>query len=70
MNRGEADVIISLEIIKKLEADGWYKVGQTGSHIQFHHPTKPGKTTVPHPKKRMSLGTIKSIEKQSGVRLR
>jgi len=58
------------EIIKKLEADGWSKVRQAGSHIQMRHPTKPGTVTVPHPKKEMAIGTIKSIEKQSGISLR
>ena len=60
----------SRDIIKLLEADGWYKAGQTGSNIHFKHPSKPGKTTVPHPKKDMALGTLISIEKQSGVRLK
>lgn len=58
------------EIIKKLEKDGWVEVRQSGSHKQFRHPTKPGTVTVPHPKSEMGMGTIKSIEKQSGVRLR
>ena len=60
----------SRDIIKQIEADGWYKVGQTGSHIHFKHPTKPGKATVPHPKKDMTIKTIRSIEDQTGVRLR
>jgi predicted RNA binding protein YcfA (HicA-like mRNA interferase family) len=58
------------EIIKKLEKDGWVEVRQSGSHKQFRHPTKPGTVTVPHPKKEMAIGTIKSIERQSGVPLR
>jgi len=58
------------EIIKKLEKAGWAEVRQSGSHKQFRHPTKPGTVTVPHPKAEMAIGTIKSIEKQSGVRLR
>lgn len=60
----------SSEIIKKLKADGWYEERQTGSHKQFRHPTKPGTVTVPHPKAEMAIGTLKSIEKQSGVKLR
>ncbi|WP_174286615.1 type II toxin-antitoxin system HicA family toxin [Sphingomonas bacterium] len=58
------------EIIKMLVKDGWTEVRQTGSHKQFRHPTKPGTVTVPHPKAEMAIGTIKSIERQSGVRLR
>jgi predicted RNA binding protein YcfA (HicA-like mRNA interferase family) len=58
------------EIIKKLEAEGWRLVRQKGSHCQYRHSEKPGTVTVPHPKSDMGIGTIKSIEKQSGVKLR
>ena len=58
------------EILKKLVKDGWFEVRQSGSHKQLRHPTKPGTVTVPHPKAEMAIGTIKSIERQSGVRLR
>jgi predicted RNA binding protein YcfA (HicA-like mRNA interferase family) len=57
-------------VISRIEAEGWYRVAQKGSHVQFKHPTKPGKTTVPHPKKDLPIGTLKSIERQTGVRLR
>jgi len=60
----------SAEIIKALKLDGWFQVAQKGSHVQFRHPTKNGRTTVPHPKKDTPIGTVKSIEKQSGVKLR
>ncbi|MGY2735811.1 type II toxin-antitoxin system HicA family toxin [Sphingomonas sp. UYP23] len=60
----------SKDIIKAIETDGWFEVRQVGSHKHFRHPTKPGTVTVPHPKSEMAIGTIKSIEKQSGVRLR
>lgn len=57
-------------MIKRLKQDGWAEVRQEGSHIQFRHPTKPGTVTVPHPKADLAIGTLKSIEKQSGVNLR
>ena len=60
----------SREIIKLIKRDGWFEVGTTGDHKQFKHPTKPGRVTVPHPKKDLPIGTVKSIEKQSGVKLR
>lgn len=34
------------EVIKMLEADGWYLYTQKGSHRQFKHPHKKGKVTV------------------------
>lgn len=60
----------SRDIISKLEKAGWVEVRQHGSHKQFRHPTLPGTVTVPHPKSEMAIGTIKSIERQSGIRLR
>jgi predicted RNA binding protein YcfA (HicA-like mRNA interferase family) len=59
----------SREVIAKIKAAGWYQVGQKGSHVQFKHETLPGRVTVPHPKGHIPLGTLKSIEQQSGVKL-
>jgi predicted RNA binding protein YcfA (HicA-like mRNA interferase family) len=60
----------SSDIIRVLEADGWVLVRVTGSHHQFHHPTKGGTVTVQHPRRDVPVGTQKSIERQSGVKLR
>jgi predicted RNA binding protein YcfA (HicA-like mRNA interferase family) len=60
----------STDVIKALERDGWRKVAQKGSHIQLKHPSKPGRVTVPHPRRDLPIGTVKSIERQSGLRLR
>ena len=60
----------SRTIIRLIEAEGWYPVGQTGSHIQFKHDARLGKTTVPHPRKDVKVKTVQFIERQSGVSLR
>jgi predicted RNA binding protein YcfA (HicA-like mRNA interferase family) len=60
----------SSEVIKILKADGWKEVRQKGSHKHFRHATKPGTVTVPHPKSEMAIGTLKCIERQSGLKLR
>ncbi|WP_327023551.1 type II toxin-antitoxin system HicA family toxin [Megalodesulfovibrio gigas] len=60
----------SREIIRRLEADGWEVVQTSGSHWQFKHPEKPGRVTVPHPKRDVPAGTLRSIERQAGLRLR
>jgi predicted RNA binding protein YcfA (HicA-like mRNA interferase family) len=60
----------SREVIRALEADGWFKIAQKGSHVQFKHPVKPGRVTVPHPSREIASGTLRSIEKQSGLPLR
>jgi len=52
----------SRDVIRALKRDGWFEAGQVGSHKQFKHPTKSGRTTVPHPKRDIPLGTLKSIE--------
>jgi predicted RNA binding protein YcfA (HicA-like mRNA interferase family) len=56
----------SVEIIRKIKAEGWYLVHVVGSHHQFKHPTRPGKVTVPHPKKDLPWPTVQSIFKQAG----
>jgi len=40
-----------------------------GSHKQFKHPTKKERVTVPHPNRNIPIGTLKSIEKQAGIKL-
>ena len=57
----------SREIIRRLKADGWFEVAQAGSHKQFKHATKPGRVTVPSPRKDVPIGTLRSIEKQAGI---
>ncbi len=60
----------SREVIRLLQAAGWVQVAQKGSHIQFKHPANPGRVTVPHPKQDVPIGTLRSIEKQSQMKLR
>jgi predicted RNA binding protein YcfA (HicA-like mRNA interferase family) len=42
----------------------------TGDHYHFRHPEKPGLVTVPHPVRDVPIGTLRSIERQSGLKLR
>lgn len=58
----------SRTVIKILKQNGWVKVATSGSHTQFRHPDKKGRVTVPHPKKDIPIGTLKSIERQSGIK--
>ena len=57
-------------MIAALERAGRYEVNRKGSHVQFRHPVKPGRVTVPHPHRDIPIGTLKNIEKQSGLDLR
>ncbi len=59
------------EIAKMLEADGWYEMkgGKTG-HRQFKHDQKSGKVTVPMHPGEVPFLTVKSIEKQAGLKFK
>ena len=58
----------SREIISIITADGWYHTETRGDHYYFKHPTKPGKGTVPHPKKDVPQKTIATILNKAGVK--
>lgn len=59
----------SRDVIKKIRAAGWYEVRVKGSHHQFRHATRKGLVTVPHPESDLPTGTLRSIERQSGVKI-
>ncbi len=56
----------SRKLIRKLEAEGWFVVAQRGSHVQLKHAQKPGRVTVPHPRRDLPTGTVRSIYRQAG----
>jgi len=62
--------INSREIIRLIQLAGWVHLETHGSHWHFVHPSRPGRVTVPHPKRDLFVKTVRSIEKQSGVTLR
>jgi len=58
------------EVIKLLEADGWYLVATKGSHRQYKHPTKPGRVTIAgHSGDDLASGTLNSILKQAKLKM-
>jgi predicted RNA binding protein YcfA (HicA-like mRNA interferase family) len=57
-------------IIAALRAAGWEEVRVTGDHHFFRHPKLAGLINVPHPKKQLPLGTLRSIEKLCRFKLR
>jgi predicted RNA binding protein YcfA (HicA-like mRNA interferase family) len=57
------------EVLRLLQADGWFLVATRGSHRQFKHPTKSGRVTVPgKPSDDLAAGTLNSILKQAGLK--
>lgn len=58
------------EVIKLLEADGWYLVATKSSHRQYKHPTKPGRVTIAgHSGDDLASGTLNSILKQAQLKV-
>jgi predicted RNA binding protein YcfA (HicA-like mRNA interferase family) len=60
----------SRSVIRLLEGTGWRLVRVTGSHHHFRHAERSGTVTVAHPTKDIPPGTLRSIERQSGVSMR
>jgi predicted RNA binding protein YcfA (HicA-like mRNA interferase family) len=56
------------DVIRMIEADGWYLVVTSGSHRQFKHPVKPGRVTIAgKPSRDLPPGLERSILKQAGL---
>ena len=54
------------DVIKRLQADGWYLDRIRGSHRQFKHLDKPGVVTVPGKlSDDLAPGTLRSIWRQA-----
>jgi len=59
----------SKEIIKALEAAGFVQTRKTGSHVVLKHPDGR-RAVVQHPRKDIPKGTVSSIERDTGVKVR
>jgi predicted RNA binding protein YcfA (HicA-like mRNA interferase family) len=56
------------EIIRLIEADGWYRIKSKGGHRQYKHPVKCGRVTVPGQlNDELAKKTEKSILRQAGL---
>ncbi len=57
------------QVLKMIEADGWYLVATRGSHQQYKHPIKAGRVTVAgKPGDDLAPGTLDSILKQAALK--
>ena len=59
--------MLSRLLIKELEEAGWILDRITGSHHLFKHLYNPYTIPVPHPKKDLPIGTVKSIRRRAGL---
>ncbi len=54
------------DVIKHLEADGWYRIKSKGGHRQYKHAVKKGRVTVAgRLNVDVPIKTLKSIWKQA-----
>ena len=57
------------DVLRLLEADGWYQVRMRGSHRQLKHSAKRGLVTVPgHLGDELAIGTLNNVLKQAGLK--
>ena len=55
------------EVVTLLKADGWtIRRKGPGDHVQYVHPTKPGKVTLDMGADPIPVGTLRSIYRQAG----
>lgn len=58
------------DVVKTIQADGWYLDRVKGSHRQFKHMTKPGTVTIAgHPNDDLHPKTLKSVMRQARLDL-
>ena len=57
------------DVLRLLHQQGWFLVGQRGSHRQHKHPALPGRVTIAgKPSDDLAPGTLNSIMKQAGMK--
>ena len=58
-------LLSSRKIIEILKSNGFHFVSQRGSHRKYRNQKRT--VIVPHPKKEIPVGTLRSIVRQSGL---
>jgi predicted RNA binding protein YcfA (HicA-like mRNA interferase family) len=57
------------DVLKLIEADGWFLIVTKGSHRQYKHRVKPGRVTISgHPGDDIAPGTLSSVLKQAQLK--
>ncbi|MGY2049659.1 type II toxin-antitoxin system HicA family toxin [Methylobacterium sp. JK268] len=55
------------DILKRLREDGWVEARKgPGDHVQFKHPTMPGRVSVDTGRKEVPVGTLRNLYRQAG----
>jgi predicted RNA binding protein YcfA (HicA-like mRNA interferase family) len=58
----------SSNVLKQLAANGWLHVRTRGSHHIYTDPKTGRIAVVPHPKRDLPIGTVKALERQTGIK--
>ena len=57
------------DLEKLILQNGWFLVGQKGSHRHYKHKNLPGKISIPfHKPDKLKIGTAHSIIKAAGIK--
>jgi len=56
------------ELERIVTTDGWMRKASIGSHIQYNHPTKPGKVTIPNHRGDLKPAVVHSVLKQARLK--
>lgn len=55
------------DVIARLLSEGWTVARKgPGDHVQYRHPTRPGRVTVDAGAREQTPGTLRSIYRQAG----
>lgn len=57
----------SRALLRELEGAGWRVVRVRGSHHVMRHPVRHGTVVVPHPRKELGTGLVRSIRRAAGL---
>jgi predicted RNA binding protein YcfA (HicA-like mRNA interferase family) len=59
----------SRDVIRILTRNGWVHDRTRGSHCIFVDPETGRIAVVPHPKRDLPIGTVKNLERTTGLRI-
>jgi predicted RNA binding protein YcfA (HicA-like mRNA interferase family) len=55
------------DVLSRLESEGWTEARKgPGDHVQYKHPTRPGRVTVDKGAREQTRSTLRSIYRQAG----
>lgn len=56
----------SKDVLRRLLSEGWEVTRIAGSHHVLRHPDRPTIVVLPHPRRDIPIGTLRSIFRHAG----